>query len=349
MGTNTAPSPATFVPEPVQPGIWRLAIPLHARAEPVNSWVLVDPIDGSVVVFDTGIAPHAAERFTTALAAIGAEPADVRAIVVSHQHPDHVGGTRALHELTGAPLLATASTIEHTHDVWGYDGRLERYMADIRAHLLRHGLPTEISDRLADDHVWARRMIELAPEPAWVALADGELVEAGGRSWRVAFVPGHADGQLVLHEDRGGLLLSADHLLERISPAVGRFPGHETDPLGRYLESLERVASLDHVELVLPGHGTPFRGAKLRAQELVAHHADRIDACVGALAGSPGLTAFDVALVAFPRVFAGSDVDAPSARFATTEALAHLEHARVLGRVEAAREDAERVTWRAVH
>lgn len=336
-----------FAPEPVQPGIWRLPIPLHARAEPVNSWLLVDPDDGSVVIFDTGVAPDAHERFSAALDDIGAAPSDVRSIVVSHQHPDHVGGTRALHELTGAPLVASASTIDHTHDVWGYDGRLERYMGEIRLHLLRHGLAPEISDRLVDDHVWARVAIELAPQAAWTPVADGDLLRAGGRDWRVVFVPGHADGQLVLHDAQGGLLLSADHLLERISPAIGKFPEHEPDPLGRYLESLDRVASLDHVELVLPGHGTPFRGAAQRAHDLVAHHVDRIDACVAALSAPGGqpMTAFDVARIAFPRVFIEDPVDAPSARFATTEALAHLEHARVLGRVATVLEDDDVVTW----
>lgn len=337
-----------LAPEPVQPGIWRLKVPLHARAEPVNVWLLVDPDDGSVVVFDTGLAPCARDRFEHALNAIGAQPSDVCVVVVSHQHPDHVGGSRALHDLTGARVLATASTIEQTFEVWADDGRLEAYMHRVQAHIGRNGFPDALAAQLVGDHLLARVGIALAPEDAWVPVADGDVVEAAGRSWRVVTVPGHSDGQIVLHDERSGLLLSADHLLERISPAVGRFPGHEADPLARYLESLQRVADLEQVELVLPGHGAPFRGAAQRARALVVHHEERIDACIEVVRRARGpVTAFEVAQRVFPRVFADeAHVDPPSARFATTESIAHLEHARFAGRLGLDREDDELVTYR---
>lgn len=332
--------------EPVQPGIWRLQVPLHARAEPVNVWLLRDPADGSIVVFDTGIAPHAPARWRAVLDQLRATPADVRSIVVSHQHPDHVGGTGSLHQLTGAPVLASASAIEQVLDVWGDNGRLEAYMGEVRDHLRRNGLPAAIAERLRDDHVHARAAIELAPDAAWQPLADGAQLDAGGRTWRVVFTPGHSDGQFVLHDEDGGLLLSADHLLERISPAVGKFPRHEPDPLRRYLESLERVAALTPVELVLPGHGAPFRGAADRARVLIDHHAQRIDACVAAVrAAAAPVTAYDVASVVFAKVFATPEPDAPSIRFATTESLAHLEFARLDGRIAFARDDEELATY----
>ena len=48
--------------------------------------------------------------------------------------------------------------------------------------------------------------------------------------------------------------------------------GFEPDPMGSYLDSLERVAALDP-ELVLPGHGTPFRDGARRAEAIAAEQA----------------------------------------------------------------------------
>ena len=50
--------------------------------------------------------------------------------------------------------------------------------------------------------------------------------------------PGHADGQLMLLSD--GVLVAADHILDPISPTVGLWPASRPDPLGDYLEALER-------------------------------------------------------------------------------------------------------------
>lgn len=331
-------------PDEVAAGIVRVRVPLHVRVDPVNAYLLLDD-EGGVTVFDTGIAADARDLWKQALAAVRRAPHDVRAIVVSHHHPDHIGGSGALHRLTGAPLYASRSTIQQAPDVWGDRGRMDGYFRAIDAHLHEHGLPDEVARALAHEADVARMAVDLPPDGAWRPLDDGDRFEAGGRSWRVVLTPGHADGHLVLHDgDRGGLLLAGDHLLERISPAVGRFPRHERDPLARYIESLMRVALLDP-ELVLPGHGDPFGGAAARARDLVRHHQERIDQCVDAVSVLGGGTSYDVARIVFERVFAAERPDPANQRFATTETLAHLERARGAGRVRRERDGEGRVRY----
>lgn len=332
MATDALPLP----PDQVAPSIWRVQIPLHVRLDPVNAYLLLDG-DGSVTVFDTGIAMGARELWTAALEHVDRRPADVRCVIVSHHHPDHIGGGGALHRLTGAPVLATTSTIRQAPDVWGDAGRMDSYFAAVQAHLHEHGFPERVARALEHEADIARMAVDLPPDDAWQPLDDGDRVEAAGRTWRVIATPGHADGHLVLHDRDGGLLLAGDHLLERISPAVGRFPRHERDPLARYMESLMKIAMLDP-HTILPGHGDPFTGAASRARVLLVHHQERIDRCVDAVSQLGQATAFDVAGRVFARVFDADPPDPANQRFATTEALAHLERARSIGLVTRARD-----------
>jgi glyoxylase-like metal-dependent hydrolase (beta-lactamase superfamily II) len=344
--TNDPAEVLAWPPDEVLPGIWRVRIPLHVRVDPVNAYMLVDD-DGTVTIFDTGIAPMGEQLWRAALDSIGRTPQDVARIVVSHHHPDHIGGSGALHRLTRAPLLASRSTIRQAPDVWGDKGRIESYFTAIDEHLHEHGLPDDVAAQLRDEGDLARMAIDLPPDDAWEPLDDTDRIDAAGRCWHVRLTPGHADGHLVLHDrDGDGALIAGDHLLERISPAVGRFPRHERDPLARYLESLMQVAMLDP-GLVLPGHGDPFTGGSERARELVRHHHARIDSCVEAVQQIGPATAYEVARRVFAHVFERERLDAPNQRFATTETLAHLERARFAGLVQRERGEDGRTRYQA--
>ncbi len=80
----------------VSPGV-------HQVGTYVNAFV-VDG-DQGVVLIDTGL-PRREGVVTKALAAIGRSIADVRAIVLTHAHVDHIGSAAALESLTGAAVIA---------------------------------------------------------------------------------------------------------------------------------------------------------------------------------------------------------------------------------------------------
>ena len=231
---------------------------------------------------------------------------DVERIVITHFHPDHVGGAEGAARATGAPVSQGGLDYAQCERVWGSDDWPER----IAAWFVRHGVPVNVTeDLIVQGHAFAP-FIRYAIDP--VLLYEGG--EVGG--WQVLELPGHADGHLGFLRD--GVLIAGDHLLRRITPAVGLYPESRPDPLGDYLASLERTIELAP-RIVYPGHGEPIHDAAARARELIDHHRVRLDDHVAALATEPR-TAYEISLDVFGRELAPTQ-----RRFAVAETLSHLE------------------------
>lgn len=58
--------------------------------------------DGTLLI--DGGAPKKVKRFTDALKGLSMKPEDVRLIVLTHGHWDHIGSAREIQEVTGAPI-----------------------------------------------------------------------------------------------------------------------------------------------------------------------------------------------------------------------------------------------------
>jgi glyoxylase-like metal-dependent hydrolase (beta-lactamase superfamily II) len=278
----------TFVS--LEDGIQRLTLPLPTGPKHVHCYL----VDGTL--FDTGLG-------------LGEAPwgsVSVERIAITHFHPDHVGGAAAAAAATGAPVFQGGLDYAQCERVWGSPDWPERMAAWFR----RHGVPDDAADELIEQgHAFAS-FIRYALDPE--LLYEGSTL-AG---WDVVELPGHADGHLGFLRD--GVLVAGDHLLQKISPAVGLYPESRPDPLGDYLASLERTIELAP-RIVYPGHGEPIHDAGARARELIEHHRRRLDQTSQAL-DNEGLTPFEISL----RLF-GEELSPTQRRFAVAETLSHLE------------------------
>jgi len=257
--------------------------------------------DGWTLV-DTGLGlPNAEERWRPVL-----RETAVARIVVTHFHPDHAGGGEDAQALTGARVLQGETDYGQCERVWGREDWSER-LAD---YLQQHGLPKTVADELRHEARTFGPFIRWARAPELLREDD----EVDG--WRVLELPGHSDGHVCLLRD--GVLVAGDHLLAEITPTVGLYPESRPDPLGDYLDSLERTIELA-AELALPGHGEPITDPAARAREIIEHHRNRLDETAAALGPEPR-NAYEVSLAVF-----GDNLDASGRRFALAETLAHLE------------------------
>jgi glyoxylase-like metal-dependent hydrolase (beta-lactamase superfamily II) len=283
-------------------GIRRVTLPLPTRPGHVHAYLLPGK-DGWILV-DTGVGlPEAKELWAAELGRAGGR---VAAIFVTHFHPDHVGAAADLHELTGAPVYQGALDYAQCELVWGNPAWSERLVDWFRLH----GAPDGVTDELVGQSSLYRPFIRYQRDPV--------LVEAGESldGWELVAASGHADGQLCLLKD--GVLVAADHVLGRITPTVGLWPASRADPLGDYLEALERTVELAP-RVALPGHGDTIGDPPHRARELQEHHRLRLEETAAALGTEPR-TGYELSFALF-----GEDLQPAGRRFAIAETLSHVE------------------------
>ena len=292
-------------------GVLRVTMPLPMRPGHVHCYLLA--VDGGFVVVDSGLGlADAKERWAAELAQLDGP---VVGLFISHFHPDHIGAAADVRELTGARAFqgtvdAAQARLVFENDDWS------RSLAD---WFQLHGVPAAVKEELIEQGLLYRPFIR--------RIADPELVDDGDRlhGWDVVAAPGHADGQLTLLKD--GVLIAADHLLARITPTVGLWPASRPDPLGDYLASLERTIELAPA-VAYGGHGDPVTDPVGRAQELIAHHHERLDVTAAALGRQPH-TGYEVSHPLF-----GDELPPHVRRFAVAETLSHLERLVLEGRAE---------------
>ncbi|HEY7834653.1 MAG TPA: MBL fold metallo-hydrolase [Ktedonobacterales bacterium] len=313
-------------PEQVEPGIWRIPLPLPFALRWANVYLIAGA--GEYVLVDAGMGiPEDEAALASGLARAGIGLEKISTLVLTHSHPDHIGLSGPVQAASGAPVRMLAREAERLFQVWG-DPDLAAFV-HTNAMYAAHGMPAAELERALRVNRGVARAIFLPPRATVVPLADGDTLHLAGMDYTAIWTPGHADYHLCLLR-ADGVLIAGDHILPRITPNIGLYPEARPNPLRDYYESLARVRDLP-VRLVLPGHGRPFANLAGRVDELRRHHEERADQTLAALAAYPsGANAYTLAAALFGARLRNAD----DHRFALVETLAHLEDLRARGRVE---------------
>ena len=186
--------------------------------------LLVTSPDGHVLI--DGATPKGGPLIIDNIRTLGFDPKDVRAIVFSHEHFDHVGGLAALQAATAAPVYARAPAIG----------------------TLRRGASDESDPQFGE-------LDEFAPVEDVRLLADDGVVRAGALELQAVATPGHSVGGTSWTwrscEGRDCRQIVYGDSLSAVSADGYRFGDHP-DALARLRQSFAAVAALDCDILVTP-------------------------------------------------------------------------------------------------
>ena len=307
----------------VADGVFWFRMPLPFSLNHINLWVL-DAGDGWAIV-DTGLNTGGGRQAWDMLFAGPLAGRPVTRVIVTHYHPDHLGLAGWLCARWGVPLEIS---------------RTEYLLARTLTLDVRDAPPPEAVDfyaraawpeeRLAAFKArgWGGFSKVVAPLPAgFVRLQDGDVLDIGGRDWRIVTGRGHSPEHSCLVCDEAGLMIAGDQLLPRITSNVSVYPTEpRADPLADWLASLDLLGGLDAGLRVLPAHNEPFEGLHVRLDQLHVDHMDKL-AALEAFCAVPQ-TVFETFPVLFRRAVGEGDTMA-----ATGEALAHLHWLENRGRI----------------
>jgi glyoxylase-like metal-dependent hydrolase (beta-lactamase superfamily II) len=287
MTTSATVPDAPGAVERVTETVTRILLPLPMRdLKTVNAYV-ISGSDG-VTLIDPGWANAESEAtLVRGLASLGFAPADVRRILVTHAHWDHYTQALKWQKDLGAQVYLGA---EERHTIAAFTSLSGVFPNQVR--LLRVAGADALADDVANmDLEPHERDMPVGSPDVW--LSDGDEIDCGETIIVAHATPGHTRGHMVFEDSHAGLLFTGDHVLPRITPSIGFERSPDRHALRSYLQSL-RVCMSRPTATMLPAHGAISTEVGSRAQQLLAHHDERLNR-IHRLVSAGAATAYDVA------------------------------------------------------
>lgn len=219
------------------------------RASDVNCYLLRDGED--VTLVDAG---YPADRFTVtnALENVGRRPQNVKAVLITHAHTDHIGAASYFHENYGTPVYAGAHEVAHAHR----DYLEQATPFGVLLNIWRPGvIPWSV--RAARNGGLKKLTLPYAEtyDP------DEGVLDLPGHP-RPVTTRGHTTGHTAFWLPDAGAVITGDALVtgHPISRRTGpqllpKLFNHSQEETRRGLGELDKLDA----DLLLPGHGDPWR------------------------------------------------------------------------------------------
>ena len=301
---------------PIPPYLHCLELPTPFPVGPVNAYLAEGDL---LTLVDTG--PKAGvtrAALESGLAARGYRVEELRRIVLTHHHVDHLGLAAEIAQRSGAEIVTHPYTVPWLADYAAEQARQQPFYLRIWEE---SGVPPEIITSMSQSSASLPRWTD--PAAAVGCLIEGAALRLGDDDWQVFHTPGHAGGLICLWEPASRTLLANDHFIRDISsnPVLEPSPmmnGPRPRRLVEYLHHMDRMAALDPA-VALPGHGEPVEDVGQLVRQRHLFHDRRARRLLEALDGE-ALTLWELTQPLFPRLTRGMDFF-----LALSEVLGHLD------------------------
>jgi glyoxylase-like metal-dependent hydrolase (beta-lactamase superfamily II) len=229
---------------------------IHRIEDAYTNWYIVE--DGSeLTVVDTGTRASW-NSFQEALGKMKRDRSDVRAVVLSHGHFDHLGFAERARTELGVPVFIHEADERLTREPLSYAHERSRL-----PYLLKPKAMPIVGALLRQRAFWP------PPIGSVRTFSEGTLPVPGSPS--VVFTPGHTFGHCCFHLPDREALIAGDAIVT-LNPYTGDkgpqiVAGAATADSAMALASLDALSSLE-AKTVLTGHGEPWREGVRKAVEL---------------------------------------------------------------------------------
>lgn len=248
----------------VASGIFLIKVPLPDNPlKQLNSYLIMDEDRPALV--DVGFNRIECETvLRDALDEFGLDFQDID-VLATHSHPDHVGNLDRIWR-PSMRVYAHMHSFQEPRTLINLQSRTFLPIVD--------AVSLNAESQRRPNRAFSTDLSPVKGDYPVTYLKEGDIFRRGSYHFQVIETPGHHMTHICLYDPDAKIMLTGDHVLERITPNISSFM-LETDELGDFLNSLRKVRDCD-VKLALPGHGVPFEALARRVDELIAHHEARL-------------------------------------------------------------------------
>ena len=222
-------------------------------AKSANTY-LVEAENGLVLV-DTGM-PGSEKRILKAVAGLGRQASDVKLILLTHRHWDHIGSAAALKKETSGKLVSHAfekpyvagTLVVITPRAWSIYGRIARRVLAVGSSAAK-----------------LFRLVKYHPVLVDEASDEEGVLDGVGMDGSIVWTPGHTKGSVSLFLNKSRVAIIGDLLMTKRGKL--REPLFMENPT-QTMSSVQRILDL-HPVILCPGHGKPMAPSTIRIKERI--------------------------------------------------------------------------------
>ncbi len=212
----------------------------------------------SLVMIDTGVVPGGAfDDLVSRMRGDGLDPRNVRLVLFTHSHWDHLNAASKIISRSGAGSAAARREAPFIED---YGRNFNAFIPDF-GQFAKEIFPFPLAlARLLIRYAWGRQPVLTVTR----RLEDGDKIDEG-REIRAIALPGHTDGHMGFFIPDARVLVTGD--LVDFENSQGMDLNNPRSSYESALESIKRAIDIKP-DILIPGHGEPLVGAK-RVHEML--------------------------------------------------------------------------------
>lgn len=187
-------------------------------------------VEDQLTIIDTGMSGSDKKIIEYVKNVLKRDPTDIKTVIITHHHFDHVGSLDKIKKLTGARVAI------HKDDADYISGKKDHEVSVFVNFMVK----------------FFKIIYRIKPVEPDIILEDGDQIG----QFRVIHTPGHTPGSICLYNPQTKVIFVGDNL--RYTKGKIKGPGARLLPEpDKYKESMEKLAELD-IEVIICGHTRPI-------------------------------------------------------------------------------------------